>query len=147
MASIKQTGTIRYSQEPGQDPARYIPQSLGVDPSTGKFIYPSSFGQGVEVVSYPLRGNQTSREIQVKEIPHLVCNKLRQAHRQGHLRDELAHHLSVLKENRLVDPGTLELIRQHGGNLTGHIVRDESVLDEITTILNSCEPALEGENL
>ena len=145
--SIKQTGSIRYGQEPGQDPARYIPQSLSVDPSTGKFIYPSSRGQGVEVIEYPLRGNQTSREIQVKEIPHLVCNKLRQAHRQGHLREELAHHMKVLKESQFVDSGTLELIRGHGDNLSGHILRDESVLDEITTVLGSCEPALKGENL
>ena len=145
--SIKQTGSIRYGQEPGQDPARYIPQNLSVDPASGKFSYPSSRGQGVEVVPYPLRGNPTPVEIQVGKLPRLVSDKLRQAHRQGHLREELSHHLSVLKENRLVDPGTLELIRQHGGNLTGHIVRDESVLDEITTILNSCEPALEGENL
>jgi hypothetical protein len=143
--TIEKTGYIAYDKTPGPDaPPRYIPQPLGIDPTTGKFSYPSSRGQGVEVIDYPLRGKTQPHETQVCKVPHLVNDKLRQAHRQGHLREELAHHLRVLTENRLVDSGTLELMRQHGNNLTGHIARDESVLDEISVVLNSCSPTARG---
>ena len=75
----------------------YKPQSLGIDPVSGKFSYPSSAGLGVEVIGYPLRGKSAVHEIQICKVPALVKDKLRQAHRQGHLREELNHHLKALQ--------------------------------------------------
>jgi hypothetical protein len=145
--SIEKSGYILYDKTPGPDaPPKYVPQPLEIDPSTGKWDYPSTRGMGFEIVDYPLRGKTEPHEIQIGKVPHFVKDKLVQAHRQGHLREELSHHLKVLKENHLMDPGTLEVIRQHGANLTGHISRDEPVLDEISMVLNSCTPNLKGEN-
>jgi hypothetical protein len=112
----------------------------------GNFDYPSSRGQGVDVIDYQRRNPHPQEHaplpvrIKVKDLPHLIVRDLEDAARAGELRQELQRHIDQLAKNQYADEGTIKLLRQFEGDLTGHAACDRDQLDAISAVVQTLGP-------
>jgi hypothetical protein len=112
----------------------------------GNLDYPSSRGLGIDVVQYwkrnqhPQEHNPLPVKIKVKDLPGLIADDLTDAANKGELPQELGRHISLLEENKLADQGTVEMLRFHQRELTGHPAADRDQLDTIKAVVFSLNP-------
>src|ERR1039458_3895007 len=78
----------------------------------GNLDYPSSRGQGVDVVDYfrrnphPQQHDPLPVKIKMRDLPSLIVADLADAARTGELREELHRHIGLLEKNQYADPAT-----------------------------------------
>jgi hypothetical protein len=112
----------------------------------GRWDYPSSKGQGVDVISYsrrnphPTERNPLPVQIKMRDLPHLINRDLRDAARKGELREELGRHIGLLEKNQYADAGTIKMLRGYERDLTGHRDCDADQLDVISSVIGTLGP-------
>jgi hypothetical protein len=138
-----------YDRSP-QPPSR--PGGLSRDPRTdigslrGNFDYPSSKGLGVDVIDYqrrnlhPAGGSPLPVKVKMRDLPYLIVRDLEDAAVKGELREELHRHIDLLEKNNYADEGSLRLLRQFAGDLTGHAACDRDQLDAIIGVVQTLGP-------
>lgn len=114
----------------------------------GRFDYQAMRGKGYDPIDYPRRAPMVGGKIgalqittvKMRELPDMLIHDLNSAHQGGYLREELNHHLGLLEGLKVVDPGTLRLLRSFAGDLVGHPGPDGETLESINEVLRTLRP-------
>jgi hypothetical protein len=102
---------------------------------TEVFKYPNS--DLPEIVALPEEQSYADRPIlsaKIGDLPLELERRVREAHRQGRLRDSLDHWTAAMSDAGIVDKGTLATLSQLRGEITGMYLQDEPVLDKIRNV-------------
>jgi hypothetical protein len=96
------------------------------------FEYPNSdHGERVELPEEKAYNSNPVLSANISNVPLELERRLKEAHRQGRLRDSLDHWLGALDGAQIIDKSMLKTLRQMAGEITGNYLADQPVVEKL----------------
>jgi hypothetical protein len=102
------------------------------------FEYPNSdHGERIELPEEKAYNTNPVLSAQIGNVPLEIERRMKEAHRQGRLRDSLDHWTAAMSGAGIVDKATLTTLDQLRDEITGRYLDDQPVLDTIRQVFIS----------